>query len=239
MDTQLVSATWEPSTYCAPGPVHLPVLDGFSQDMYMKWPSVRSRPSPSVCGVRMETNTYSNWDATARPGRGKGAGLLPGACHEHRGLLSEALVVTLASRLNFSICAMDGYSSWHIRPQGLSLGTSPPLPGSCCSWEVLVPAWSGQTLQARGAGMRSHAAQGRYRDKGRNWARLGLAACSSAWAPQSGLKPRECQGDGASGSLRVRGSYAPSPELPTAAHPGQAKVRGQVETISRSRQGIL
>lgn len=63
VDTQLAHASWEPSTHCAPGPKLLSpfMLDGLSQDIPMVRPSVRGRPSLSVCGVRMEIDIYGAW----------------------------------------------------------------------------------------------------------------------------------------------------------------------------------
>lgn len=69
-DTPVIIASWEPSAYCAPGPV----LGGLDQVVYARWPSVRSKPLPGVCGMRTETQTCRSWDPTARSGTGKGAG---------------------------------------------------------------------------------------------------------------------------------------------------------------------
>ena len=82
-------------------------------------PSVRSRPSLIICGVRIETNTYRTWTlAWLWPGLG-GASPPVYTRGAQRGLLLGTLVVTVASCLGFSICALDGYSSCHTRPQGL------------------------------------------------------------------------------------------------------------------------
>ena len=68
MDIQLVSATWEASAYCAPGPMYPPpMLDRLSTVMYTKWPLVKSRSSLSI---------YREWIPSAietgisQPGQG-------------------------------------------------------------------------------------------------------------------------------------------------------------------------